>query len=198
MNRIGYLLLFIGFLLSACGTGKEMKTISPVPGIEDRPSVKVETARLQQEGFHTVTGRLPLEEQLEEAWKYQREKDPEGNPVYYVASSKVMAVNYNVARIQAGNLAKVQLAGLMETRIGQLVTQKMEVNGTEGKEAVIQMVSSSKNLVTARLSHLLPVVEIYRDLPDGRVEVQITLACKRLWATEVSDKLFVKEGGDLK
>lgn len=97
--------------------------------------------QLQAEGYHTLAGKLPLEEQLAESWRYQREKDGSGEVRYFVVSAKSKGDSFDAARVQAESLAKVQLAGLMETRIGQLVTNRLE---TSDGNTVMQTVASSK------------------------------------------------------
>ena len=69
--------------------------------------------QLQAEGYHTLAGKLPLEEQLAESWRYQREKDGSGEVRYFVVSAKSKGDSFDAARVQAESLAKVQLAGLM-------------------------------------------------------------------------------------
>lgn len=158
---------------------------------QDAPSVRIvkdeqlqdAVRRLLAEGYHTLAGKLPLEEQLAESWRYQREKDGGGEARYFVVSAKSKGDGFDAARMQAESLAKVQLAGLMETRIGQLVTNRME---TSDGNTVIQTVASSKNLVTTRLSNLYPLMEVYRECPDGTVEVQLVMGCDRRWASEIA------------
>lgn len=139
--------------------------------------------QLQAEGFHTLAGKLPLEEQLAESWRYQREKDGSGEVRYFVVSAKSKGDSFDAARVQAESLAKVQLAGLMETRIGQLVTNRLE---TSDGNTVMQTVASSKNLVTTRLSNVYPLLEVYRECRDGEIEVQLVMGCDRRWASEIA------------
>ncbi len=139
--------------------------------------------RLQAEGYRTLAGRLPLEEQLAESWRCQREKDGSGEARYFVVSARSKGDSFDAARVQAESLAKVQLAGLMETRIGQLVTNRLE---TSDGNTVMQTVASSKNLVTTRLSNVYPLLEVYRECRDGEIEVQLVMGCDRRWASEIA------------
>lgn len=146
-------------------------------------SLQEAVSSLQGEGFRVSAGRLPLVEQLAESWRYQREREAGGDIRNFVVSAKAKANNYGAARLQAENLAKVQLAGLMETRVAQLVTNRME---TVGGNTEMSLVTSSKNLVTTRLANLYPLMDLYRDLPNGEVEVQLTIGCDRRWASEIA------------
>ena len=98
-------------------------------------------------------------------------------------SAKSKGDSFDAARVQAESLAKVQLAGLMETRIGQLVTNRLE---TSDGNTVMQTVASSKNLVTTRLSNVYPLLEVYRECRDGEIEVQLVMGCDRRWASEIA------------
>lgn len=150
---------------------------------EDEEYLQDAVRRLTEEGYRTVVGKLPLIEQLAESWRYQREKDATGEARYFVVSAKSSGDNFEATRLQAESLAKVQLAGLIETRIGQLVTNRMETS--EGN-TVMQTVASSKNLVTTRLSNVYPLLEVYRESRDGGFEVQLIMGCDRRWASEIA------------
>lgn len=177
-NRWIYLLVIC--CLSACKAGRTgTSSISPAKDVRLQEAV----CRLQEEGFRTFAGRLSLDEQLAESWRYQREKDTAGEARNFVVSAKAKGHNLDAARLQAENLAKVQLAGLMETRIGQLVTNRLD---TKDGNTVMNMVASSKSLVTTRLVNLYPLLEVYRDLPDGDVEIQLVMGCDRRWASEIA------------
>lgn len=145
--------------------------------------LRQEINRLQTAGYRTLAGKLPLEEQLAESWRYQREKDQAGEARYFVVSVKSTGDDFESARLQAESLAKVQLAGLMETRIAQLVTNRME--SSDGN-TLMKTVASSKNLVTTRLSNVYPLLEIYKECQSGKIEVQLVMGCDRRWASEIA------------
>lgn len=166
--------------LSACKMGQTAAlSISPAKDMLLQEAV----CQLKEEGFRTFAGRLSLEEQLAEAWRYQREKDTAGEARNFVVSAKAKGNNLDAVRLQAESLAKVQLAGLIETRIGQLVTNRLD---TKDGSTAMNMVASSKNLVTTRLVNLYPLMEVFRDLPDGDMEIQLVMGCDRRWASEIA------------
>lgn len=178
--RNRWISLFVLLCLFACKSRQQENT--PVPIATDLLLLDA-SRQLQAEGYRTLAGKLPLEEQLAESWRYQREKDAGGEARFFVVSARSKGDCFEAARMQAESLAKVQLAGLMETRIGQLVTNRMET--TDGN-TVMKTVASSKNLVTTRLSNLYPLMEVYKELPDGSVEVQLAMGCDRRWASEIA------------
>lgn len=172
--------LFILLCLFACKSRQQGN--SSVAVVKDE-RLQQAARQLLAEGYRTPAGKLPLEEQLAESWQYQREKDGGGEARYFVVSAKSKGDSFDAARMQAESLAKVQLAGLMETRIGQLVTNRME---TSDGNTVTRTIASSKNLVTTRLSNLYPLMEVYRECEDGGVEVQLIIGCDRRWASEIA------------
>lgn len=172
----------LALLLCLCAC--KVRLTDKVPGGEtDEEYLQEAVCRLKAEGYRTIAGKLPMKEQLAESWRYQREKDAKGEARYFVVSAQSSGESFEAARLQAESLAKVQLAGLMETRIGQLVTNRMEMS--DGN-TVMQTVASSKNLVTTRLADLYPLLEIYKEGTDGKVEVQLTMGCDRKWASEIA------------
>ncbi|MCD8029297.1 MAG: hypothetical protein LUF85_00195 [Bacteroides sp.] len=69
------------------------------------------------------------------------------------------------------------MVGQMGSQLAQMI--EMKVNNqemtTEEAATVTSMVSSSKTIISGKLGQVIPVVEIYRQLPTGNFEVQITL-----------------------
>lgn len=172
---IFFLLLSI-LLLSGCRSNPTAgQTNADVPPILlDRTEEEAATT-LIREGFKTHAGRLPLQEQLKEAWKIQRQKDENGELLYFISSVRYKGKEYNLARLQAETLAKIYLAGLVETRIGQLVESRISTTDA----ATPELKSKSKALVKTSLSHITPLLEVYKEYPDGEVEVAVILACRR-------------------
>lgn len=52
---------------------------------------------LTKEGFKTPVGKLPLDKQLENSWEKQMEIDMNGNPYWYIATSRVIG---GISRLQ--------------------------------------------------------------------------------------------------
>lgn len=174
--------MFLGLfcLMFSCKTNQQGAQTAP---LSKDPLLWEAISRLKEDGYRTLAGRLPLEEQLAESWRYQREKDAGGEMRNFVVSVKADGESYEAARLQGESMAKVQLAGLMETRVGQLVTSRIE---SKDSGTVMSTVASSKSLVTRRLANLYPLMEVYRSLPEGGVEIQLVMGCDRRWASEIA------------
>ena len=88
-------------------------------------SARKEAKALEKEGFKTPVGKLPLAKQIENAWEKQAELDMEGNPYWYTASARVIGGNQSAAALQATNMAKIDLAGQIRTKVSQLIEAKV-------------------------------------------------------------------------
>ena len=144
-----------------------------------------EAKKLEKEGFTTPAGKLPLAKQIENAWEKQAELTTDGEPFWYVASSRVIGANQSAAVVQATNAAKIDIAGQIETKVSQLIEASVandEMGQTEAA-SLSSVVASSKSVISANLGRTLPLVEIYRILDNGNSEVQVTIGYSTASAT---------------
>ena len=151
-----------------------------------------EAKRLKKEGFRTPVGKLPLDKQLESAWEKQAELDMEGNPYWYVASSRIIGGNQSAAVLQATNAAKIDIAGQIQTKVTQLIEEKTANDdmGQEEAASLKSMVATSKSIISGTLGR---TVEVYRTLENKNVEVMVTIGCTAQMANEVAVKAIRKE-----
>ncbi len=154
-----------------------------------------EAKRLKKEGFRTPVGKLPLDKQLESAWEKQAELDMEGNPYWYVASSRIIGGNQSAAVLQATNAAKIDIAGQIQTKVTQLIEEKTANDdmGQEEAASLKSMVATSKSIISGTLGRTVPLVEVYRTLENKNVEVMVTIGCTAQMANEVAVKAIRKE-----
>lgn len=140
-------------------------------------AARKEAKKLTKEGFRTPVGKLPLDKQLENAWQRQAELDMEGNPYWYIASSRAIGGNQSAAALQATNAAKVDLAGQIQTKVSQLIEAKVANDdmGQEEAASLSNVVASSKSIISGTLGRTVPLVEVYRTLPNKNVEVMVTI-----------------------
>ena len=136
-----------------------------------------EAKKLTKEGFKTPVGKLPLDKQLENAWQKQAEMTPDGTPFWYIASSRAVGGNQSSAALQATNAAKIDLAGQIQTKVSQLIEAKVANDdmGQEEAASLSSVVGASKSVISATLGRVIPLVEVYRTLPNKNVEEMVTL-----------------------
>jgi hypothetical protein len=153
-----------------------------------------EARRLTKEKYQIPAGALPLDKQLEAAWLKQYEEE-NGFPKYIVANATAVGNNYNAAKNQAVNLAKVELAGLIASQIASLAENSVANQDLSKQEAasVVKTVEASKNIIAQELGRVLNILEVYRTLPNQNVEVQVRLAYSTEMAADVTRKKIIKK-----
>lgn len=148
-----------------------------------------EAKKLTKEGFKTPVGKLPLDKQLENAWQKQVETTPDGTPFWYIASSRAVGANQSSAALQATNAAKIDLAGQIQTKVSQLIEAKVANDdmGQEEAASLSSVVANSKSVISATLGRVVPLVEVYKTLPNKNVEVMVTLG----YSLEAANKVAI-------
>lgn len=183
-------------------TGKAYKNLQKQEKVlnKDLQKKAIKDARKQakqltKEGFRTPVGKLPLDKQIEAAWQKQAEMDTDGNPWWYIASSRAIGGNQSAASLQATNAAKLDLAGQIQTKVSQLIEAKVANDdlGQEEAASLSNIVAASKSMISATLGRTIPLVEVYRTLPNKNVEVQVTLGYSQQAATETAIKAIREE-----
>lgn len=154
-----------------------------------------EAKQLEKEGFRTPVGKLPLAKQLENAWEKQAEIDSEGNPYWYIASSRAIGANQSSAALQATNAAKIDLAGQIQTKVSQLIEAKVANDdmGQEEAASLSSVVASSKSVISATLGRTIPLVEVFRTLENKNVEVMVTIGYSMQAANKAAIQAVRKE-----
>ncbi len=74
-------------------------------------------------------------------------------------------------------MAKLELVGQMESQLAQMIETRVanqEMSPADA-ETITSMVSTSKTIISGKLGQVIPVVEVYRQLPTGNFESQVSL-----------------------
>jgi len=152
-------------------------------------------------GWEVAPGERPLDKMLEESWiKMEMKKvDPETfeeKDAYIWATGNGVASNKTAAQMQAIEMAKIELAGKLESKVASLVTANIanaQLSSTNA-ESIAEVVQSAKTMTAATLKNVKPVVLLSRrsipkkglkkmtkdvrkanQLKPGMIEVQVTL-----------------------
>lgn len=196
------MMISLNALAQEKATGKAYKNLQKQEKVlnKDLQKKAIKDARKQakqltKEGFRTPVGKLPLDKQIEAAWQKQAEMDTDGNPWWYIASSRAIGGNQSAASLQATNAAKLDLAGQIQTKVSQLIEAKVANDdlGQEEAASLSNIVAASKSMISATLGRTIPLVEVYRTLPNKNVEVQVTLGYSQQAATQTAIKAIRDE-----
>ena len=161
---------------------KERKEISKFTKDQLREKVskstQKEAKKLQKEGWKVSPGALPLDKQLERAYQMQYEFDMEtGFPKYIQGTASSVGGSYDAAKMQAMNLAKIELAGNIATEVGALIDSRAsntDLGKTEA-ESVSKSVMAAKSLIQQKIGRTIPIVEVYRDFKNKNKEVRVII-----------------------
>ena len=75
----------------------------------------------KKDGWIVAPGQLPLERQLDRAFMLRTEIDANGYDVYVDGQAQSVGATYDAAKMQALELAKMQLANKLQTQITTII-----------------------------------------------------------------------------
>ena len=144
-----------------------------------------------------------MEKQLDKSYMMQYEYDNDMYPKYVMGEAMSVGGNYDAAKMQALELAKQNLAGQIQTEVTALIENTVANEQMDAGEAasLTRSISAAKNLISQSLGRTIPVVEVYRTLPNKNKEVMVRIAyngdtAKKI-AKEAVRKDLEKRGDDL-
>lgn len=153
-----------------------------------------EAKALAKDGWEVMPGQLPLEKQLDRAYNMEMEVGEDMFPKYVYGDATSIAENYDAGKLQANELAKQNLAGMIQTEITALIENSVDNKQLSGEQAasVAKTISASKNLIAQSIGRLIPVMECYRTTSNKNKEVRVRLAYSDKMAKEAA-KIAMRE-----
>lgn len=141
-------------------------------------TARKDARKYAKEGWLVSPGALPVEKQLDKSYMMQMEYDDEMFPKYIMAEAQSIGGNYDAAKMQALELAKQNLAGQIQTEVTALIENTVANEQLEAEQAasITRSVMASKNLISQSIGRVIPVVEMYRTLPNKNKEVLVRIA----------------------
>ena len=125
------------------------------------------------------------------------------NQLYILGEGKSVAGNYDAARMQARELARLEIAGSISSEATSLIDNMVGNKQLENEDAasMTETVMASKNLISQSIGRVIMVVECYRVLSNKNREVMVRIAyngdmAKAAAKKAVRDELE-KKGGNL-
>ena len=173
MKKLGMFLLFVLSVAVAMpcayAQSKDQKNAEK--------AIKKEVKALTKEGWKVAPGNLSMELQLKESYAKALDKDAYGYDNFVSGEAMTTGETYDAALFQATNLAKLDMAAKIQTEVTELIDNKLANKQLSEKQAVslAQSVASSKSLVVQKIGRVITPVKMYRDLPNGNVEVRAVI-----------------------
>lgn len=153
-------------------------------------AARKEAKRLKREDWEVAPGALPIEKQLDRAYAMQYELDNDGYPKYIMSEGMSIGESYDAAKMQAASLAKINLAGNIQTEVSGLIDNLLANKQMTAGEAasLTEVTMASKELISQNLGRTLMVMEVYRTLEDNRKEVLVRIAYSDELAVDAAKK----------
>lgn len=165
-----------------------------------------EAKKLRKAGWEVGPGSLPMEKMLDKKFKKEYEETDKGNTKYISAEGNAVGETKTAAEIQALTVAKLNLASVIESKVNGLLSGNIANQQLNNEDAasITQVLANSKELISADLGYVEPVVKIYRTPKgnDKNTEVQLVVfydteqsmqIAKKIIKKELKDKLKVNE-----
>lgn len=136
--------------------------------------VKKEAKKYQKDGYLVFAGGLPFTMQLEASYKKQVMTDESGFPTWIIANGSSVAQNLSAGEMQATEIAKNRLVGLIETNMKSVVEIDLANNQISQEEAtsISKAIEVSVNKVSKKLTGVQVLFKAYRNVKKN-VEVQV-------------------------
>lgn len=149
----------------------------------------------KREGWQTIPGHLPIERQLDDIYKMRRFRDENLNFKYVTAEGVSIGEHYDAAKMQASEVAKLRLAGSISEDVHAVIRNSIANKQLTAGEAasITEIVSASENRISQRLGRVVPIVELYRTLPNGNKEVLVMVAYSSELAKEAARQVVREE-----
>jgi hypothetical protein len=139
---------------------------------------KKEAKNYEKDGWYVAPGDLPLEKQLEQAYAKQLETDDYGYEKYITASGNALAGTQSAAKLQATELAKLEIAGALESQIAATIDNQVANNQINLEEAATlqKTVAAAKSIIATKMGRTIGLVEMYKKNEKTKnIECQVTI-----------------------
>ena len=164
------LFTFIGFN----SVGQVMKRSDARKNLK---SASKEAKGYEKEGYYVIPGSLPMVKQLENSYARAMEEDENGYPKYIVTAAVVVAETQAAAKISAEEVAKLSIAGTMQSTIAAIIETQLanQQFNTQEAASLQKTVAASKNIIAQKLGRLIVLTEFYNDMGKKSKSIEITL-----------------------
>ena len=142
---------------------------------------KKQAKELKAEGWTVPAGDLDIAQQVTRSQLYSAElaTDESGNVTkrYIMQTAQQTAGTYNSGYAAARAAAQTELAAMLKT---ELVTAMQQLDNSESDALTAITIDKfnqrSRMIVDQTLTNAIPVLSIYRRLPNNKFEVQVRIA----------------------
>lgn len=152
--------------------------------------------QLVKEGWKVAPGGMSIEKQLARAELLDNSFEEDGvTQKYAKGDATSTAESYDAGKMQALELARLNLVSSIETDITELAETNRSNKDISADNAasVIKVLRSSKSFVSKKLGQTNSVIEMYRELPNGNVQVRVQTYYSMDKAREIAKSVVREE-----
>ncbi|MFZ9505224.1 MAG: hypothetical protein ACO263_11725 [Cyclobacteriaceae bacterium] len=192
--RISLLLAIMTLVFYAANAQQSEKELKKDISEKATREARREAKEFEKKGYSVAPGALPMEKQIERAWMRQYETDDTGYPLYIVASGNSVANSQSAAKLQATEIAKLELAGSISTQVAALIETSIANEQLSAKDAasVTKTVAAAKNIIAQEIGRVIPLFEIYKTVGKN-IESNVRVAYNSQMAMESAKKVIKKK-----
>ena len=146
---------------------------------EQEKAVKKDVKRYEKEGWKVKPGSPSIAMQLTKSYQMAWEKTAEGTDQWIMGEGSSVGSIYDAARTQAITVAQGEIGRKLRTDLTAQVEQDLaneQLGGGEAESIAQTIVNSMGKSVDQSIGRPSSLIEMYRDLPNGNVEVLMRLA----------------------
>ena len=146
---------------------------------EQEKAVKKDVKRYEKEGWKVKPGSPSIAMQLTKSYQMAWEKTAEGSDQWIMGEGSSVGTIYDAARTQAITVAQGEIGRKLRTDLTAQVEQDLaneQLGGGEAESIAQTIVNSMSKSVDQSIGRPSSLIEMYRDLPNGNVEVLMRLA----------------------
>ena len=146
---------------------------------EQEKAVKKDVKRCEKEGWKVKPGSPSIAMQLTKSYQMAWEKTAEGTDQWIMGEGSSVGTIYDAARTQAITVAQGEIGRKLRTDLTAQVEQDLaneQLGGGEAESIAQTIVNSMGKSVDQSIGRPSSLIEMYRDLPNGNVEVLMRLA----------------------
>lgn len=143
---------------------------------------KKQAKELKAEGWTVPAGDIDIAQQVTRSQLYSAEltTDESGNVTkrYIMQTAQQTAGTYNSGYAAARAAAQTELAAMLKTELVTAMQQKLDNSQSNAQMAttIDKFNQRSRMIVDQTLTNAIPVLAIYRRLPNNNFEVQVRIA----------------------
>ena len=158
-------------------------------------SGRKEARKFRRGGWYVAPGALPMDKQIEKSWELQFHEDEDGYPLYLVATGNSVAESQSAAKLQAMELAKLELAGVVQTNIIAIIENSVANNQLSRDDAasVTKTVAASKNIIVQEIGRVVTFFEIYREVGKRNIESSVRIGYNSQLAYDTAKKAIKEQ-----